>query len=159
MSSRYDIKIDQGSTFRFNFVYNNSENEPIDFSGLTVEMQVRRSTSDDKLVCQLNENWPSGCFNAGLSGEFVKGEGVTGYTGGIITNYNGETGNVFIEIDSETTYSFEEPRLFYDIEFSQSDGSVTKLLKGCINISRTIQKVEREAPFFLGSPSLTGESG
>lgn len=155
MAARYDLKVDQGSTFRFLFTYEDNEGNSVDLSNYSIEMQIRRSIEDDKLVCLLNENWPSGCIFAGLSGEFEKGNGTTGYTGGIILNYNGVTGQVFVEIDSESSFSFNKPKLFYDLEIRGSDDYLERVLHGTINISRTIHSYERVAPGFLEQPILT----
>lgn len=156
MAARYDLRIDQGSTFRFSFTYEDDDGSPIDLSNHSAEMQIRRSIEDDKLVCLLNENWPSGCIFAGLSGEFEKGNGITGYTGGIILNHNGVTGQVFVEIDSESSFSLDEPRLFYDLQIRDTtDDFLQRLLHGTINISRTIISYKRSSPEFLEQPTLT----
>ena len=42
----YDIKIEQGATFRLSLIYEDSNGDPIDLTGYTARMQVRRKHSD-----------------------------------------------------------------------------------------------------------------
>ncbi len=156
--ARYDFNFDQGSTESITFDYT-SNGTAIDLSGYSAEMQIRRSPSDTKIVCLLNDSYPNGCFGPGLTGpSFVAGSGVTLGTGGIQLNHDGVTGAIRIEIDHETSFSaFTDSRLFYDFELS-TGGVVTKVLSGKINVGRSVQGDARSAPS-IGSPGISGASG
>ena len=156
--ARYDFNFDQGSTESITFDYT-SNGTAVDLSGYSAEMQIRRSPSDTKIVCLLNDSYPNGCFGPGLTGpSFVAGSGVTLGTGGIQLNHNGVTGAIRVEIDKETTFSaFTDSRLFYDFELS-TGGVVKKILSGKINVGRSIQGDARSAPS-IGSPGISGASG
>ena len=156
--ARYDFNFDQGSTESITFDYT-SNGTAIDLSGYSAEMQIRRSYTDTKIVCLLNDSYPNGCFGPGLTGpSFVAGDGVTLGTGGIQLNYGGVTGAIRLVIDHETSFSaFTDSRLFYDFELS-TGGVVTKILSGKINVGRSIQGDARSAPS-IGSPGISGASG
>ena len=134
--------------------------DAVDLSNYTAEMQVRRSINDDKMVCRLTTAWPQGCFGPSIAGEFEKGNGVTGYTGGIVLNYQGVTGKILVQIDSKSSYwAFEKPRSFYDLRLTNNaDNSVTSIIKGEMRSSPTIINTERSPASFAETPtpSATG---
>jgi len=127
--SNYDIYLYKGNTFKLDFIYTDSNNNPIDLTNYTANMQVRRSAYDDLLIAELNENYPTGSFGRGLSGDFISGEGLTGYTGGIILNYNGITGNIHIELDSETSYAMPIGKNTYDFQLYDSDNLIINTIR------------------------------
>ena len=43
MAAVYDITIEQGATFRLSLVWKDSSNVPVNLTGYTARMQVRRS--------------------------------------------------------------------------------------------------------------------
>jgi len=159
-AAQYDLNVDRGSTFKVTLDLEDTANDPVDLTNYTAEMQVRRSINDDKMVCRLTTAWPQGCFGPSIAGEFEKGNGVTGYTGGIVLNYQGVTGKILIQIDSKSSYwSFEKPRSFYDLRLTNNaDNSVTSIIKGEIRSSATLIDTERSPASFAESPtpSATG---
>lgn len=143
--SNYDIYLYKGNTFKLEFSYTDNLNRGIDLSNYEAKMQIRRSRYDDVLVGELTENYPQGCFGRGLSGDFTSGNGVTGYTGGLILNYNGITGNVYIEIDPETSYAIPVSKNSYDLQlYNQTTGIKTTILRGRIEILPTTYAIDRE---------------
>ena len=58
----YQIIHYQGDTFVLEFDYLNDDNTRIDLSGFSADMFIKRYPVMEKLVCQLNDNWPNGCF-------------------------------------------------------------------------------------------------
>jgi len=144
-AAHYDFNVDQGSTFKMTLDLYDSANALVDLSNYSAEMQVRRSYTDDKMVCQLTSNWPYGCLGPGASGEFKKGEGVFGYTGGIVLNYQGSTGKILLEIDNKTSYwGFKGPRLFYDLKLTNNaDLSVSTIIRGKVRTSPTLINTNR----------------
>ena len=144
-AAQYDMNLDRGSTFKVTLDLEDTASDPVDLTNYTAEMQVRRSYTDDKMVCRLISAWPVGCFGPGITGEFEKGSGVTGHTGGIVLNYQGVTGKILIEIDSQTSYwGFEKPRAFYDFKLTNAgDNTITSIIKGEIRTSPTLIDTDR----------------
>ena len=157
--SNYDINIYRGNTFKLDFKYTDNLNRGIDLSGYTARMQVRRSRYDDKLLAELTENYPTGCFGMGLSADFYSGQGFTGYTGGLILNYEGQTGNIHIEIDTETCFAIPEAKHEYDFQLIDlTKGTQRTVLRGTFNILPSTVSIERTIPSFDSDPGITGES-
>lgn len=158
--SNYDINVYKGNTFKLDFLYTDNLNRGIDLSNYEAKMQIRRSRYDDKLIAELNENYPTGCFGRGLSADFESGEGLTGYTGGLILNYDGVTGNIHIEVDPETCFAMPIGKNAYDFQLRNiSTGKQTTILRGRFNVLPSTINVDREAPEFTTEPGITGESG
>ena len=159
-AAQYDLNVDRGSTFKVTLDLEDTASDPVDLTNYTAEMQVRRSYTDDKMVCRLTDAWPQGCIGPGVAGEFEKDHGVTGYTGGIILNYQGVTGKILIEIDSKSSYwGFQRPRSFYDLRLTNNaDNSTTSIIKGEIKSSPTLINTERSPASFAEPPtaSVTG---
>lgn len=158
--SNYDINIYRGNTFKLDFKYTDNLNRGIDLSGYTARMQVRRSRYDDKLVAELNENYPNGSFGRGIEEDFSAGNGVLGYTGGIILNYEGVTGQIHIEIDTETTWSMPVGKHAYGLELIENSTGIQRtILRGTFQLLSNTTRYPRSAPEFIGEPGLTVEYG
>ena len=155
--SNYDINVYKGNTFKLDFLYTDNLNIGIDLSNHEAKMQIRRSRYDDKLIAELTENYPSGCFGMGLSGDFYSGQGFLGYTGGLILNYEDKPGNVHIEIDTETCFAIPEAKHEYDLQLIDLTKRTQKtVLRGRFNILPSIVSIERTIPSF--DPEIIGES-
>jgi len=126
----------QGDTFVLQFNYFDENDSPIDLTDCMAEMHIRRSPQSTKLVAQIKDTYPEGCF--GMSGgyDFEYNKGITGTTGGIILNYEGVTGEVFVLIDSETLARMPATRNFYDINVNFPSGEVRTILKGTFELAR-----------------------
>lgn len=149
--SNYDIYIYKGNTYKLDFSYTDNNNIGIDLSNYEAKMQVRRSAYQSLLLAELNENYPKGSFGRGLSGDFLSGAGITGFTGGLVLNYNGITGDVHLEIDSETTYGIPVGRHSYDLQLTNlSTGSKISILKGRIEMLSSSRLIERSAAGISG---------
>ena len=158
--SNYDINIYRGNTFKLDFKYTDNLNRGIDLSGYTARMQVRRSRYDDKLVAELNENYPNGSFGRGVEEDFTAGNGVLGFTGGIILNYQGVTGQIHIEIDTETTWSMPVGKNAYGLELVENSTGIQRtILRGSFDLLPNTTRYPRSAPEFTGEPGLTVEYG
>ena len=158
--SNYDIYVYRGNTYKLDFSYTDNNNIGIDLSNYEAKLQVRRSAYGPYLLAELTENFPTGSFGRGLSGDFVPGSGVTGNTGGIILNYSGVTGDVHIEIDSETTYAMKTGKHSYDFQIKDlSTGTKTTILRGRLDVSPVSRIIERLEPGFGGNEGISGESG
>ena len=157
--SNYDIYVYRGNTYKLDFSYTDNNNIGIDLSNYEAKLQVRRSAYGPYLLAELTENFPTGSFGRGLSGDFVSGSGVTGNTGGIILNYSGVTGDVHIEIDSETTYAMKTGKHSYDFQIKDlSTGTKTTILRGRLEIMPVSRTKERLAAGITGG-GITGGIG
>lgn len=157
--SNYDIYVYRGTTYKLDFSYTDNNNVGIDLSNQTAKMQIRKSRSSPQLLAELDENFPSGCFFSGLTSDgFSSGFGITGYTGGLILNYNGNTGSIHVEMDIECTFSIPVGRHYYDLQLVGPTGEQTTLLKGRIEVNENSYMVQREFPYFVGEQGITGES-
>lgn len=136
----YQIIHYQGDTFLLDFTYTDENNLPIDLSGASAEMHIRRSPLHDKLVCYVRDTYPQGVF--GISGsDFEYGYGKTGGTGGIILNYEGVTGSVYVQIDAETIGNIPAARHFYDMQITFHDPyEVKTILNGTFELAREVTR-------------------
>ena len=108
----YDLLIEQGATFELSIVWKDNEGTPIDISGYSARMQIRK-TYDSEPVINLTD-----------------GSGIT--LGGI-------TGSIDISIDADTTDGLIINRGRYDLEL-ESNGIVTRLIQGTVEISKEVTK-------------------
>jgi len=136
----YQIIHYQGDTFVLQFTYTDENNAAINLAGASAEMHIRRSPQHNKLVCLVTDAYPQGAF--GISGsDFEYGEGITGETGGIILNYQGTTGSVYIEIDSNTVSNIPAARHFYDLQITFNDPyEVKTILNGTFELAREVTR-------------------
>ena len=139
-ASHYDIKAEQGTTFKLHLLYS-TEGVGINLSGFTSRMQVRRSYKNPKILLQLGTN---GLTGGGSTGEFLLGGGVVG-TGGIILNAStlgvtGTTGGIYLAIDSVTMSKVPEGRHVYDLELLNASGEVQRLIQGVFDVPAEITR-------------------
>lgn len=126
----------QGDTFLLQFNYLDENKTAVDLSGASAEMHIRRSPESTKLVGLITDAYPEGCFGPSGGYDFEYGSGITGTTGGIILNYEGTTGAVYILIDQETISRIPARRNFYDLQLLLSSGDVRTILQGTFELAR-----------------------
>jgi len=137
----YQIIHYQGDTFTLEFTYTDDDDTPIDLTNASAEMQIRRSPLYDKLVCQLTENYPNGVFGRTGDSDFSYGEGQPGGTGGIILNYGGVAGSIYVQIDAETVGNMPAARHFYDMQITFDDPyEVRTILNGTFELAREVTR-------------------
>lgn len=111
----YDILIEQGATFQLNLVYKDSNGAPIDISGYTARMQVRRTyDAPTPLLSLTTEN---GCITLG-----------------------GVAGTVAVEAPADMTDNLPAKTGVYDLELVSPSGVVTRLIRGETTISPEVTK-------------------
>lgn len=122
MSANYDITAPQGSDFSVHIRYLNENDTPVDLTGYSAKMQVRRSYELDGVLGEFTSS-PFGA-TVGLTGSYggitlnCSIEGSTGYTGGILLTVKGVgMGNMPIG------------RFVYDLKISKDQESV-RLVEG-----------------------------
>ena len=126
----------QGDTFLLEFNYKDESKNSIDLAGVSAEMHIRRSSQSTKLVAQITDSYPRGCFGSTGGYDFEYGNGITGTTGGIILNYSGITGEVYILIDQDTLSRMPAQRNFYDLQIILPSGDVRTILNGTFELAR-----------------------
>ena len=99
MSGKYNIVADQGATFNLNFTIA-TDGTPLDLTGYTFAMQVRRSTNSSSTLLNL--------------------------TSATMTSI----GTVAVTVSAATMNDVPAGRWVYDIELTSSSGTVTRILEG-----------------------------
>jgi hypothetical protein len=140
-ASKYDIYAEQGSTLKLHLQMKTRAGVPIDLSGFTGEMQVRRSVSDGQVVLQITDSTVMG---GGQTGEFTLGSGVTG-SGGILwgvglTGATGATGCILVKVDATTMSNVPEGKHFYDLKVTNTLGEVQRLLEGMFEVPAQVSR-------------------
>lgn len=158
--SNYNVFIYKGNTFKLDFKYTDKLNRGIDLSNYTAKMEIRRSKYRDRLLAEVIENYPTGCFGRGVNEDFTRGNGILGYTGGIILNYEGINGNIHLEIDTETTFALPVGKHSYDLQLVENSTGIQRtILRGNVEVLPVTTKIPRLAPEFVLEPGLTVEYG
>ena len=146
-AGEYDIRVDQGSTFKFHLTYQ-SGNTGIDLSNYKANMQVRGSFSNDKLLLSLEGTTAyASVTGGGSTGSFSSTGGVAG-TGGAYLNVNkagvtGTTGGLLLQVDFGTMQNVPHGRHFYDIELTNltpDPDEVTRILKGSYTVDAEVTR-------------------
>jgi len=115
MAEEYDITIEQGATFQLQITWKDRDNIAIDLTGFTARMQIRRRVGADEVLAEATtEN-------------------------GYIT-LGGNEGTIEISIPASITKEFDFKRGVYDLELESSGGIVTRLIQGCVYVSREVTR-------------------
>lgn len=114
-AGRYDITLEQGSTFDLPVRYQDSAGTAIDLTDYSARMQVRESPAS-ALVVEFNSNLTSNGFIF-LSGAAENRE-------------DGANGNLRIFMSAANSAALPSFRGRYDLELEDSSGYVTRLLEG-----------------------------
>lgn len=112
MAEIYDFPVDQGATHSFTLTYTDSAGDPIDLSGHTVKMEVRKGFKDSALAFTL-----------------ANGSGVD--------MTNAATGVLLVTMSAAQTGALEDDVYRYDLEVTLS-GVVTRLVQGEITVNREV---------------------
>lgn len=115
MAATYNITIEQGATFRLNLVYKAANGTPINLTGYTARMQVRRKYSDTTAL--LNFTTENGAITLG-----------------------GALGTVAVKGLATLTDDLPAKPGVYDLELVDADGNVTRLVQGAVTISPEVTR-------------------
>jgi len=107
----YNFTVDQGSIFTLNLIYQDSSGVPINLTGNTARMQLRRKFGS---IADLT---------------------LTSADGDIVIT--GNTGNILITISDEDTGSLDSGFYLYDLELDNA-GVVSRLIQGQITLSQQV---------------------
>lgn len=101
---RYDIIINQGATFLLDLIYKDDLGYPIDLTGYTARMMLRRYYSDISPVISL-----------------ISGDEIT---------IDPLVGGISIRIEADDSAAIESYTYVYDLEIESLTGFVTRLIQG-----------------------------
>lgn len=101
----YGLTADQGATFEYILTWTNPDGTPIDLTGYTARMQIRRRTTSQQLVDTLTTE----------NGKITLG---------------GAEGTITLNLSATETAALPAAQHQYDLELVSSGGEVTRLLMG-----------------------------
>lgn len=111
----YDFTIEQGTTHRMSFLWEDSDGVAINLTDYTARMQARKAfNAEEVLISATTENGMVALIPA--------------------------TGEVQIELPESITTTFSWSQALYDLELVSDDGTVTRLVQGSITISREVTR-------------------
>lgn len=115
MAVTHNITIEQGATFQLNLLWKDSLNAPINLTGYTARMQVRKKHSDPvKLLDFTTEN-------------------------GAIT-LGGAAGTIVITGLATLTDDVPAKPCVYDLELVSAGGFVTRLIEGSVTVTPEVTR-------------------
>lgn len=113
----YNITIEQGATLRLSFIWKDSDEDPINLTGYSARMQVRRTASSTDALLSLSSD----------DGQITLG---------------GEAGTIDVVGSADLTKNMKAKCGVYDIELESSGGVVTRLIQGDVTISPEVTRDE-----------------
>jgi hypothetical protein len=113
-AATHDIYIEQGATFRLSLVWKDSAQAPINLTGYTARMQIRQSIASSTTVLSLT-------------------------TAQAIT-LGGALGTIEVVISAAQTSALTIRKGVYDLELEASNGVVTRLLQGSVEVSPEVTR-------------------
>ena len=145
-AGKYDISVDQGSTFIFWMGYCDSSGASVDLSGYTASMQVRRSVIDTDIILDISGGATAlgGVTGGGSTGEYSSGGSAASSASGITLNAStagakGTAGGVYIYIESDTMKNVPPGNHQYDFEFNDG-GVITKVISGRFEVEGEVTR-------------------
>lgn len=109
-AGKRDIYIEQGATFRLNLLWKDSLGNPVNLTGYSARMQVRRAYNNPYTLLSLTSS------------------------DGTIT-LGGSLGTIVVDGPALLTEEMSSRVGVYDLELESADGTVTRLLEGKVTIS------------------------
>ena len=100
------LEIKQGDTFHLEIQWTDSEGTPVDMSGCSARMQLRRTPSEGVLLDMSTEN---GRITLGF-------------------------GSIVLDVDAVTMRELSTPEGSFDLQITYSDGRVTTILGGAFRL-------------------------
>lgn len=110
----YNFTCEQGATFTRVINATDAAGDPIDLTGYTARMQVRRDLDASSIIIELTTE------NGRIS-------------------LDGASGEITLTIDAEDTSAIPRPGV-YDLELESDGGTVIRLLKGTFNLDSEVTR-------------------
>lgn len=111
MADTYDFTIEQGTDVQFVVTYKDDDGNPINLSGYTARMKIKKSIGGTTVLSLTN------------------GSGIT---------LGGALGTVTVDITNTQTKAMDFTIAVYDLEIISGASKVTRLLQGSITLSKEI---------------------
>lgn len=108
----YNFTVDQGSVFTLNLVYEDPDGNPINLTGQTARMQLKRQYTSTDIDLTLTTS------NGGIT-------------------ITGNTGNILITMTDEQTETLEPGFYVYDLELNNS-GTLDRLIQGTVTVAAQV---------------------
>jgi len=115
MAVTYDIEIEQGATFSRLFRWKDSAGDPVDLTGYTARMQIRRKYSSTTVEYSATTE----------NGDIVLGDAL---------------GTIQLDISAANTALLTCSSGVYDLELIASDNVVTRFVQGTVTVSREVTR-------------------
>jgi hypothetical protein len=110
-----DLFVEQGATFTYTLTLTDNVGTPINLTGYTARMQMRRAVQSDEVLISLTTQ----------NGRIV----ITPLTGVIVLN-----------IEATATAALNFQTAVYDLEIESAGGIVTRVLQGKVTLSREVTR-------------------
>lgn len=114
-AATYDFEIEQGATRIVPLVWKDSSGNPVNLTGASARMQVRRSAADTEVLLEMSTS------NSRISVAALEGK-------------------INLIFSASVTAALKWRRGQYDLEVTSGDGSVTRLMQGEITVSPEITR-------------------
>ena len=111
----YGLTILKGATFWQRLVWKDSDGAPVDLTGYSARMQVRKTISTEAVVVELSTS------NGSIS-------------------LQGVTGAIELHLRAAQTSALTGKAGVYDLELESADGTVTRLLYGDVTLSPEVTR-------------------
>ena len=116
-AGRYDIKIEQGSTFVLNLTYKDSNDQPLNLSTYQSRMKIKDSHEGSVIASTESGDAPLNTISIALGSS---------------------TNNVVVTITNSATAAFNFDHAVYDIELVSNSGAVERLIEGRVFLSKEV---------------------
>ncbi len=113
-AGKYNLMIEQGAKFGVQFTWQDKDGNPIDLSLWTGQIQFRESKDDTSIL-----------YDSDTAGDIVMG---------------GVAGTVDFNLPTLTTTEFTFDDCLYDLELTDPDGEITRLVEGRVSLSKEVTK-------------------
>lgn len=114
-AGKYDITIEQGSTFKLGLRLVDTASVPIDLTDYTARMQVRREVYSETVLLELTTE--------------------NGRIAILPSN-----GSVLLEVEAEATAELSFNAAVYDLETISGSGEVARILQGTVTLSKEVTR-------------------
>jgi hypothetical protein len=114
-AGKHDIYIEQGATWSLPLVWQTAEGVPIDVTGYTARMHLRKKLTDAAFELELTTE----------NGRITLG---------------GADGRINLHLDAADTEGIDIKAGVYDLELVAASGVVTRLLQGAVTVSLEVTR-------------------
>lgn len=112
----YNLIIEQGATFRREMVWKDADDNPIDLTGYSAKMQIRKKAgAADPAIATLSTDDDS-------------------------IELGGVAGTIILNMSNTVTEAITAAEGVYDLELTSGAGFVTRLLEGAVTFSKEVTK-------------------